>query len=84
MMQKIDAVHLDHLAKGVVGMTDFLLEEGYKVGVRKVRRMMHLMGIMPVCHRKHLAHPASSHTCSGAWILTIAIRSGALTSHIFR
>ena len=53
MMQKIDAEHLDHPAKGVVGMTDFLLEEGYKVGLRKVRRMMRLMGIMPVCHRKH-------------------------------
>ena len=42
MMQKIDAEHLDHPAKGVVGMTDFLLEEGYKVGLRKVRRMMRL------------------------------------------
>lgn len=51
MMQKIDVEHLDHPAKGVVGMTDFLLEEGYKVGLRKVRRMMRLMGIMPVCHR---------------------------------
>ena len=55
MMQKIDVEHLDHPAKGVVGMTDFLLEEGYKVGLRKVRRMMCLMGIMPVCHRKHLS-----------------------------
>ena len=55
MMQKIGAEHLDHPAKGVVGMTDFLLEEGYKVGLRKVRRMMRLMGIMPVCHRKHSA-----------------------------
>ena len=44
MMQNIDAEHLDHPAKGVVGMTDFLLEEGYKVGLRKVRRMMRLMG----------------------------------------
>ena len=52
MMQKIDAEHLDHPAKGVVGMTDFLFEEGYKVGLRKVRRMMRLMGIMPVCHRQ--------------------------------
>ena len=55
MMQKIDAEHLDHPAKEVVGMTDFLLEEGYKVGLRKIHRMMRLMGIMPVCHRKHLS-----------------------------
>jgi putative transposase len=54
MMQKIDAEHLDHPAKGVVGMTDFLLEEGYKVGLRKVRRMMRLMGIMPVCYRNQV------------------------------
>lgn len=60
MMQKIDAEHLDHPAKGVVGMTDFLLEEGYKVGLRKVRRMMRLMGIMPVCHRKHLSKLGSA------------------------
>ena len=33
MMQKIDTEHLDHPAKGIVGMTDFLLEEGYKVGL---------------------------------------------------
>ena len=45
MMQKIDAEHLDHPAKGVVCMTDFLLEEGYKVGLRKVRRMMRLMPV---------------------------------------
>ena len=60
MMQKIDTEHLDHPAKGVVGMTDFLLEEGYKVGLRKVRRMMRLMGIMPVCHRKHLSKLGSA------------------------
>ena len=46
MMQKVDAEHLDHPAKGVVGMTDFLLEEGYKVGLRKVRRMMRLVPVL--------------------------------------
>lgn len=56
MMQKIDAEHMDHPAKGVVGMTDFLLEAGYKVGVRRVRRLMRLMGIMPMLHRKHLSN----------------------------
>ena len=55
MMKKIDEEDMEHPAKGVVGMTDFLLEEGCKVGVRKVRRMMRLMGIMPVLHRKHLS-----------------------------
>lgn len=60
MMQRIDAEHIEHPAKGVVGMTDFLLEEGYKVGLRKVRRMMRLMGIMPVLHRKHLSKLGSA------------------------
>ena len=55
MMRKIDAEHIEHLAKGVIGMTDFFLEEGYKVGLRRVRRMMRLMGIMPVSHRKSLS-----------------------------
>ena len=61
MMQKIDAEHMDHPAKDVVvGMTDFLLEAGYKVGVRRVRRLMRLMGIMPVLHRKHLSNLGSA------------------------
>lgn len=87
MMQKIDAEHLDHPAKGVVGMTDFLLEEGYKVGLRKVRRMMRLMGIMPVCHRKHLSELGSASYIKPYLLRGLdvdAIRSGALTSHIFR
>ena len=55
IMRKIDAEHMEHPAKGVVGMTDFLLEDGHKVGLKKVRRMMRLMGIMPECHRKYLS-----------------------------
>lgn len=60
MIQKIDTEHIEHPAKGVVRMTDFLLEEGYKVGLRKVRRMMRLMGIMPVLHLKHLSKLGSA------------------------
>ena len=30
-MQRIDKEHLKHPAKGVVGMTDYLLEDGIKV-----------------------------------------------------
>ena len=36
-------------------MTYFLLEEEYKVGIRSLRRLMRLIGIMPVLHRKHLS-----------------------------
>lgn len=44
-MQRIDKEHLKHPAKGVVGMTDYLLEDGIKVGTRRVRRLMREMGI---------------------------------------
>ena len=30
-MRKMDEEHLEHPSKGVVSMTDFLLDEGYKV-----------------------------------------------------
>ncbi|MCQ2111354.1 MAG: integrase core domain-containing protein [Bacteroidaceae bacterium] len=45
IMQRIDKEHLKHPAKGVVGMTDYLLEDGIKVGTRRVRRLMREMGI---------------------------------------
>ena len=55
-----DFEHINHPARGVVGMKDFLLEAGYKVELRKVRRLMRLMGIMPVCHRKHFSRLRSA------------------------
>ncbi len=60
LMKKIDKEHMNHPAKGVIGMTDYLLEEGFRVGLRRVRRLMRLMGIMPVCHRKHLSKLGSA------------------------
>ncbi len=50
-MKKIDKEHIEHPAKGVVGMTDFLLENNFIVGLRKVRRLMRLMGIQAVYSR---------------------------------
>lgn len=43
-MKKIDKEHIEHPAKGVVGMTDFLLENNFRVGLRRVRRLMRQMG----------------------------------------
>ena len=40
MMRKMDEEHIGHPEKGVIQMTDFLLDEGYKVGQRRVRRLM--------------------------------------------
>ena len=36
IIKKIDKEHIEHPAKGVVGMTDFLLENNFKVGLRRV------------------------------------------------
>ena len=54
-MQRIDKEHLKHPAKGVVGMTDHLLEDGIKVGTRRVRRLMRKMGIEAIYRRKSLS-----------------------------
>ncbi len=54
-MQRIDKEHLKHPAKGVVGMTDYLLEDGIKVGTRRVRRLMREMGIEAIYRRKSLS-----------------------------
>lgn len=54
-MGMIDEEHLVHPAKGVIGMTDYLLENEIKVGLRRVRRLMRLMGIEAVYRRKSLS-----------------------------
>lgn len=57
IMKKIDKEHLEHPAKGVVGMTDFLLENGFYVGLRRVRRLMRKMGINAVYRKRSLSTP---------------------------
>lgn len=55
IMKKMDKEYIEHPAKGVVGMTDFLLEEGIKVGQRRVRRLLRLMGIRAIYRKKSLS-----------------------------
>ena len=57
MMRKMDKEHIEHPEKGVIQMTDFLLDEGHKVGQRRVRRLMRLMGIQAIYPKKHLSVP---------------------------
>ncbi|MBQ8282597.1 MAG: transposase [Paraprevotella sp.] len=52
IMQRIDKEHTLHPAKGVVGMTDHLQENGFCVGVRRIRRLMRKMGIEAVYRRR--------------------------------
>ena len=80
-MKRIDAEHMEHPAKGVVGMTAFLLEEGYMVGLRKVRRIMRLMGIMPVLQgcqftaRLRLKHAHSTLKRGSAWTAAAELKT---------
>lgn len=55
MMDKIDNEHLERPSKGVIGMTDFLREDGYQVGERRVRRLMRLMGVHAVYPHRTLS-----------------------------
>lgn len=55
VMTEMDKEHLEYPAKGVVGMTDHLQEIGYKVGYRRVRRLMRLMGIQAVYRKRSLS-----------------------------
>ena len=57
IMRKMDEEHMEHPAKGVIGMTDYLLEQGFKVGQRRVRRLMRLMGIQALYPKKRLSIP---------------------------
>lgn len=54
-MREIDTAHLVYPAKGVLGMTDYLRLHNYKVGERRVRRLMRKMGIEAVCPIKTLS-----------------------------
>lgn len=57
IMKKIYKEHMDHPAKGFVGMTGFLLENDFKFDLRRVRRLIRKMGIDAVCRRKSLSTP---------------------------
>ena len=55
VMERIDKEHTLHPAKGVEGMTDYLKENNFKVGQRRVRRLMRLMGIDAIYPKKRLS-----------------------------
>lgn len=55
IMKAMDKEHLIYPAKGVIGMTDAMLEAGFKVGIRRIRRLMRLMGIEALYRRRSLS-----------------------------
>lgn len=54
-MSEIDKEHLIHPTKGVVSIKDFICERGYKVGERKIRRLMRLMNIHTIYRKPNLS-----------------------------
>jgi transposase InsO family protein len=57
----MDKEHVEHPAKGVIVMTDFLLESGFRLGRWRIRRMMRLMGLQPV-------YPKRSQFTAREWL----------------
>lgn len=55
LMRVIDKLMLNDPTLGVIGMTDELSEHGYHVNVKRVRRLMRLMGLEAIYPKKNLS-----------------------------
>ncbi len=55
LMKLIDKHHLDHPAKGVLQMSDYLNGFGYKVNDKRVRRLMRLQCIEAIYPKRNLS-----------------------------
>lgn len=53
--RKIDHIYLDNPTYGVLRMQDELLEYGYRVNHKRVRRLMRLMGLEPIYPKPNLS-----------------------------
>lgn len=63
IMRLIDAYFMEHPHSGVLTICAYLcLSKGYHVNVKRVRRLMRLMGLMAVYPGKRLSIPDKAHT----------------------
>ncbi len=63
IMRLIEAYFLEHPHTGAVTLCAYLcLSKGYPVNVKRVRRLMRLMGLMAVYPSKKLSVPNKEHT----------------------
>ena len=60
-MQLIDVQSLDTPFSGVRQMTRHLRNEGHKVNEKRIRRLMRLMGLMPIYQKPNTSRPAKGH-----------------------
>ena len=61
LMLLIDKQFLDTPFYGVQQMTWHLQNEGYPVNVKRVRRLIRLMGLMPIYQKPNTSLPAKGH-----------------------
>ena len=71
LMRLIDAQFLETLWYGSRQMAMHLRRDGHEVGRKRVRRLMAIMGLVPIYQRPRttVPHPSTGfiHTCYGAW-----------------
>jgi putative transposase len=61
LMLLIDKQFLETPFYGVQQMTWHLQIDGYRVNVKRVRRLMRLMGLMPIYQKPNTRRPAKGH-----------------------
>lgn len=61
LMRLMDQEFTTHCFHGVLGMRDFLRQQGYWVNEKRVRRLMRLMGLEAVAPKPGLSNPAPGH-----------------------
>lgn len=54
-MRLLDERYLDKPTHGVLQIQDYLQDEGYHVGEKRVRRLLRLMGLMAIYPKKNLS-----------------------------
>jgi putative transposase len=63
LMQLIDAYFMDHPHSGVITLCVYLcLDRGYTVNVKRIRRLMRLMGLIAIYPQKKLSIADKGHT----------------------
>lgn len=61
LMRRIDEQFLETPFYGVRQMTWHLRNEGHRVNQKRVRRLMRLMGLMPIYQKPNTSRPATGH-----------------------
>lgn len=81
LMRLLDEHHLAHPTKGVLQMQDFLLDQGYRVNEKRVRRLLRKMGIEAIYPKKNL-----SRLGQAKYIMPYLLRGLAITgaNHVWQ